>query len=223
MFMIRVLICTAAAGFSILAHAESVGRIDAWEAGSADLMLVAGGPPSVIGTINDAGEVFLTLPEKISPTQIIGYMFACDDPDKVQISNPLAQYEATPSAILVGILKEKKRLGFVTAADSKDITDSLFYPVDKTPFVGAHYQWIYVDEPISVNGTCEVGFQTPGDAEPTPTSNTYAIALQPGWNILQWEATSLFTAADGKTRIKDSTIRSIDTLPENVVWGFNAD
>jgi hypothetical protein len=224
MLKIRILMCAVTAGFSFLAHAESVGRIEAWEAGPAELLLVAGGPPNVIGTISETGEVSLALPEKVTPTQIIGYMFGCnDDPDKVQISNPLALYEATPSAILVGVLKEKKRLGFVTAADSKDIADSLFYPVDKTPFVGAHYQWIYVNEPISVDGTCDVGFQAPGDAEPTPTSNTYALTLEPGWNVLQWEVTGLFTAADGKTRVKDSTIRNIDALPENVIWGFNAD
>lgn len=192
---------------------EPVGRVSPWGSGSADLMLLGADGPIAIGSIANDGMVTLNLPATVRATQPLGLVFGCNNSPEVSIDQPESRWIGTPSGIVVVRRAEQQPLGRLYPSTSARVAESLHDPTQQDTVPGRSYQWIYSASGGRIQGSC-----TSGSA-----STSYAVQLQPGWTLIEWQVHSTAIDARGRRRSQHTSMRSLKGLPRDVVWTFLPD
>lgn len=208
------------ASMALAADPFAGGSIDNWTHGEAEIFSFGAAGPFPIGTVSASGAVALTGSDKVKATQSVNMIYGCNG--AVNISDPEATYFSPGSDLMVGVIAERKHLGYLMVADSAATGKAMHDRSTSGTPVGSHYVLMYTPSAVTVAGSCE---STGLVAEGQPTAkivNNYGMQLNAGWNLLEWKVISTYTNHQGLAKAKESTFTTIDSLPATTAWVFNA-
>ena len=80
--------------------------------------------------------------------------------------------------------------------------------------------WIFVDEAGSVKGSCSTDSYAVNQEENFSRQVSYNLSLKPGWNLIKYEISKLFTDREGKTYPMDESYSSLSRTPEDFMFVF---
>ncbi len=116
----------------------------------------------------------------------------------------------------IGSMEKQKLYGkFTYASDMEFAQDFLAFGQFKVR-TGYQLDWMYVEEPASVKGTCSMESYAVNSEETYNFKSEYDLDFKPGWNIVKYEILEVFTDSNGKQYAMHERSTIIDTLPENV-------
>lgn len=148
----------------------------------------------------------------------IGDTFVCRGFD-----NPL-EYE-NQDAILTGVPQlsvmskdGNTEFGYLFMVSDASIAKWLYSYGDDNPTTGYYLEWIYVEKPGAVSGSCEMSTYTGNGEELYGDIKTYNLNLVEGWNIIKYEITEVFNSSSGKVFPQQTTVSVVQFLPEDLKW-----
>jgi hypothetical protein len=127
------------------------------------------------------------------------------------LSNTAARYHVRGEGLAVVETGSTQPIGRVIAASSEAVAGWWANPVNNGAKVGFTIRMVYVDQPVSVTGSCDTGTER----------TDYQLDLQTGWNIekrsIQAVGKSPYfpTAAPTQSRIE-----TVAALPADTVWVY---
>lgn len=218
------------------------GKIDNYTGKDADIII---NPlfPETLGKINTEGEFTANFDgssykrmEKIieeSQKKETGRMnfstlkkfqtrYKCED-DSFSFTNSEQPYTQLLGAIgfIVGNLKSNEVNGIIKVVNSKDFGGSQVFNPQNDPIVGYLLDWYYVEKVAKVDGNCSKTMST-GEGDETYDWNIkIELDFQPGWNLVQYEISKVFTGKAGDKFIQNASYSSLDKVPEDVKYIYS--
>lgn len=221
--------------------AQELGSIENWETDALHEIATGTKAPIAIGRISYSGKVFLQLDESVilniekeaadiskefneshasglnMSTNTMASVFPhCKD----SILNDLKDQRIEPLGrrgnYIVMDSKTEKATGLIRFVSSPEFGTAYFdnYYDDLMP--GYHLEWYYVEEPVSIIGSCA----GPGyEYEPNkyePTKNVYDLNFLPGWNLVVIEVATIITDINGKTYPLEMRYKTVEEVPSDI-------
>ncbi|MFO8005705.1 hypothetical protein [Thioalkalivibrio sp.] len=209
-----MLVCSAA-------KAVELGPVAGWEAGAADVVVFGTEKPEVVGAIDAQGRVEVALPAAVEPEQTFAESFSCPYEGETSISAPDAKF-ATWSSLLIARMAEEELIGELKAFSSPVYAEEWRAALgagDNAPEGGSSFNWIYVSEPVRVEGVCDVDFQIDGSGTaPVKRRTEYAMEFDAGWQFLESETRATVTSQSGVTWAVDTLMRSAAQDSDRINW-----
>lgn len=213
------------------------GKIDNYTGKEADIIV---NPffPETVGEINPEGEFtarfdgsyYKRMEKRIEESQKkeTGRMsfstlkrfqtrFQCKD-DTFSFSNSKQPYAELIASIgfIVGDLKNNGVNGIIKIVNSKSFDASQVFNHQNDPTTGYMLDWYYVEDAAEVDGNCTRRMST-GEGDETYDWNIKVdLDLQPGWNLVKYEVSNIFTGKAGDKFVQNASYSSIDNMPEDV-------
>jgi hypothetical protein len=122
---------------------------------------------------------------------------------------------------MVGNLKEKKLFGKIKLLSSEDFGQSQVFQYQKEPKTGYMIDWYYVEKAAKVGGSCITVNATGNGDETYKRKVTLNLNLHPGWNLVQYEISKVFTGKSGDKFIQNASYSSLDKVPEDVKYIYS--
>jgi hypothetical protein len=226
--------------FTLNAQESIRGTIPGWSLGKGEVVTGLR-EPIVVGSVDAAGTFVIPLrpdfmetlkiqvesddPEKSggwkSSLLSLRQVFSCygEDIEVVNGNQPVTRMSSMGVFNLVN-MAEKKRLGYLIAASSQDFANGLMEMGGFTFKKGYFLDWIYIDEPGSVSGSCTTESYAVNQEEKYARTTHYDISMKPGWNLVKYEILDLFSDRDGKTYPSEERFVSLDELPADMEYIF---
>ncbi len=228
---------------SLSAQNAIKGSISDWNKGKGDV-IVGMMEPTVIGSIDESGAFTIPLQPNFlddvkkqieeenknskngwtSSLMTLEKVFGCYN-DTLQVVNgdqPISKLTQMGAFRAVNIA-EKKRLGYFFAANSQEFANTMMSVGSYNFQKGYYIDWYFVDEAGSVKGRCEEEAYALNQKEIYPRNTTYNVELKPGWNMVKYEITEIFTDNEGHTYPQETVYTTLDALPENTQYIFFED
>jgi len=215
------------------------GTVDHWdqEAGSINRMGFFV-DPIIAGTIESNGDFKMELPENFLELTKAAFAKAnSQEGATYELIVPTAQ-ETFPNteglhfmgaetpAALAGkyygfeVLRNGTPVTFVFAASTASFIQHLLHPEEHLAEKGWFYYFIYVNKPVSIEGTTNFTslFSNTSD-ESFESSWSYDLEMKPGWNIIKQEVTDLTTSEEAKyTADSGVKVSTVESLPSQINW-----
>lgn len=209
-----MLVCSAA-------KAVELGPIEDWEGGAADVVVFGAEKPEVVGKIDAQGRVEVELPEELESERTFADSFSCPYEGDISISAPDATF-ATWSSLLIARMAQEELIGELKAFSSPAYAEAWRAALaagDNSPEGGSSFNWIYVSEPVRVEGVCDVDFQIDGaGTAPVKRRTEYAMNFEAGWQLLESETRATVTSQSGVTWAVDTLMRGATQDSDRVMW-----
>ncbi|MGB5507768.1 hypothetical protein [Robiginitalea sp.] len=131
--------------------------------------------------------------------------------------------ELTTLAILgfmLANMEKKEKFGLLIPASSKDFAEGYSKLGAYEHQTGYAVDWYYVDKPGVAKGDCSME-SYPVNGDQMYTRNTsYNLDLKPGWNLIKYEISEIFTDEGGKRYPVQESYTSILELPSDMQFVF---
>lgn len=122
---------------------------------------------------------------------------------------------------IVGDLKNNKVAGIIRVVNSKKFGESQVFNPQNDPTVGYMLDWYYVEKAAKVNGDCTTRMST-GEAGETYDRNIkIELNFEPGWNLVKYEISKVFTGKAGDKFIQKANYSSLEKVPEDVKYIYS--
>jgi len=229
-----------AISFLTSAQETFTGTLDQWSNGKADV--VSGyGAPIKIGEINNDGVFIIHLTDDLiaqikkdekeynsnstdgwtTKAKTISEVFYCESENAEIINGSLPVEGFSYNGIYVlGIIESQKELGGFRAVSSKAFNDSFFSYGQKDYTKGYFLDYYYVEDSAVVKGVCKSTNYTLDLKETFDIINEYNIDFKKGWNIVKTEVVELYTDQSGKVFPLKTVWKTLDKIPEDVLFVF---
>lgn len=206
---------------AVVAQVVELGPVDGWETGAADIIVFESDAPTVIGKIDVEGRVEVELPEGVEPGQTFADSFSCPYEGEIAISAPDAMFSMGP-ALLIARVAEEEMIGELRAFSSSTYATewrAALSAGDNAPEGGSSFAWIYVSEPVRVEGICEYDMQIDGSGTaPVKIRNEYAMDFDAGWQYLETETRATVESSTGVTWATDSLMHTAARDSDRINW-----
>ena len=229
--------------FSAFAFAQGsiTGTIPDWSGGSGEVAIMAMGPPQVLGTFDDLGNLEIPLKTDMlaevkkqveaanegftdgwkASLKTLGDSFSCfgGELEVVNGEQPISGFPSMGAFMLVN-MEQKKRFGYLMVGSSKDFADGMV-PYKFKP--GYFLEWYFVEEPGSVKGDCSMESYAVNQKDLYAKTTTYDLELKKGWNIVKYEIHEVYTDSEGNSYPMNDSYSTIDAIPGDVQFIFMED
>ena len=221
---------------------ESItGTIPDWSGGSGEVAVMAMGPPQVLGTFDDMGNLEIPLKTDMlaevkkqveaanegstegwkASLKTLGDSFSCSggELEVVNGEQPISGFPSMGAFMLVN-MEQKKRFGYLMVGSSKDFADGMV-PYKFKP--GYFLEWYFVEEAGSVKGNCSMESYAVNQKDLYTKTTTYDLELKKGWNIVKYEIHEVYTDGEGNSYPMNDSYSTIDSIPSEVKFVFMED
>ncbi|MDX1331393.1 MAG: hypothetical protein R3252_00065 [Robiginitalea sp.] len=221
---------------------ESIkGTIPDWSGGPGEVAVMAMGPPQVLGTFDDMGNLEIPLkPDMLAEVKkeveaanaestdgwkaslnTLADRFSCSGGalEVVNGDQPISGFPSMGAFMLVN-MEEKKRFGYLMVGSSKDFADGMM-PYKFKP--GYFLEWYFVEEAGSVKGQCSMESYAVNQEDLYTKTTTYDLDLKKGWNIVKYEIHEVYTDGEGNSYPMNDSYSTIASMPEGVRFIFMED
>jgi len=217
------------------------GTIPEWSGGPGEVAVMAMGPPQVLGTFDDMGNLEIPLkPDMLvevkkqveeanegssdgwkASLKTLGDLFSCSGGDLEVINGeqPISGFPSMGAFMLVN-MEQKKRFGYLMVGSSREFADGLV-PYKFKP--GYFLEWYFVEEPGSVKGECSMESYAVNQKDLYTKTTVYNLDLKKGWNIIKYEIQEVYTDGEGNSYPMKDSYSTIDSIPEEVRFIFMED
>lgn len=131
--------------------------------------------------------------------------------------------EITTLAILgfmVANMENKKKFGRLIPASSKDFAEGYSKLGAYEHQTGFAVDWYYVDKPGVAKGDCAMDSYPVHGEQMYTRSTSYNLDLKPGWNLIKYEISEIFTDEGGKRYPVRESYTSISEIPSEMQFVF---
>lgn len=148
--------------------------------------------------------------------------FQCED-DAFSFTNGEEPYTELLATIgfMVGNLKSQQVDGVINIVNSKDFAKSQVFNPQNDPTVGFMLDWYYIEKPAKVEGNCTTRMSTGSGDETYDRNIRVALNFKPGWNLVKYDISKVFTGKAGDKFTQNASYSSIDSIPENVKFVYS--
>ena len=236
-----VLLFTTLAIFTLQGRAQETisGSIDGWSQGAGE---VYSGVFTLteVGSIDDSGNFEIALkpgylaevkkkmeaensnPDRKFTSQLMTLGESCQCAQgNVELVN--GDQELTTLAVfgfMLGNMQNQEEFGTLVPASNKDFAEGYIKLGSYKNTVGYAVDWYYVDKPGVAKGECSVDSYPVNGDEMYTRNTTYNLDLKPGWNLVKYEISEIFTDEGGKTYPVKESITSISEAPSGLQYVF---
>ena len=236
-----VLLFTTLAIFTLQSRGQETisGSIDGWSRGAGE---VYAGVFTLteVGSIDDSGNFEIALkpgylaevkkkmeaensnPDRKFTSQLMTLGESCQCAQgNVELVN--GDQELTTLAVfgfMLGNMENQEEFGTLVPASSKDFAEGYIKLGSYENTVGYAVDWYYVDKPGVAKGECSVDSYPVNGDEMYTRNTSYNLDLKPGWNLVKYEISEIFTDEGGKTYPVKESITSISEVPSGLQYVF---
>lgn len=234
------LLASAVLHSSVFAQGAITGSIPQWSLGTGEVVTGLM-EPMVVGSVDADGNFSIPLKpgfmEEIrkqveqqnagasegwtSSLLTVGQVFSCygEGLEVVNADQPMTRMTTMGVFNLVN-MDEKKRLGYVMATSSEAFARGIMEMGSFTFTEGYILDWVFVDQAASVRGSCATESYAVNQEEKYTRTTSYDLALRPGWNLIKYEISGLFSDRDGKTYPGEERYLTLSDLPADLKYVF---
>lgn len=224
-----------------LAQESIKGTIPDWSGGSGEVAVMAMGPPQVLGTFDDMGNLEIPLkPDMLAEVKkeveaaneastdgwkaslnTLGDRFACSDGELEVVNGdqPISGFPSMGAFMLVN-MEQKKRFGYLMVGSSREFADGMV-PYKFKP--GYFLEWYFVEEAGSVKGACSIESYAVNQKDLYTKTTTYNLDLKSGWNIVKYEIHEVYTDGEGNSYPMKDSYSTLASVPAQAQFIFLED
>lgn len=203
------------------AFAQPADRLEGWTHGEATIFTHDPAGPVKVGRVAADGTLVFEWPPAPSTEQTLGQTFVSCREDGQPMARPEAA-EFWPTSLFIG--KDDSvdgELGSLHLAISPEVVAWQSSHGQADAVEGAWFQFVHVSQAATVEAQCQMPTYTGEGDDHYVQATEYALAFEPGWNLLRHEITSLREAPSGRKH--PAALRmSTQPPPAEARWLFRA-
>ncbi len=224
-----------------MAQGTIKGTIPDWSGGSGEVAVMAMGPPEVLGTFDEKGNLEIPLKPNMlaevrkqveaanaessdgwkASLKTLGDRFSCfgTELEVVNGDQPISGFPSMGAFSLVN-MEQKKRFGYLMVGSSKEFAEGMV-PYKFKP--GYFLEWHFVEQPGSVKGMCSMESYAVNQKDLYTKTTTYDLDFKKGWNIVKYEIQEVYTDGEGNSYPMNDSYTVLDKMPGDVQFIFMED